>query len=169
MSSKGEKIIRSLFLSIPAASIITISIITIMVFLMIQGQWSFSDVSNLYLRSPFILQAFINLIFLWILAFSGARLFSAKKPRTKSGNYSFSLLSLMLGVLLHPMVYGIAWFLPVTYSLFGPYHKAMVIFTAPTQIKMTLFENIIFHIFTPQVMLGILVSSIAFKRGLLNK
>lgn len=153
-------------MSIPIVSMIAVSAIIILVFFMIDGEWNLGDISNLYFRSPFLIQAFINLMVLWLIAFLGARLFSDKKPKTKRGNYSFSFLSFTLGILLHPMVYGIAWFLPVTYSLFGPYNKAMVIFTAPSEMRMTSFASIIFHIFTPQVLLGLVVSAIAFRRGL---
>lgn len=165
MNKKKDKVIRGFFLAIPITSIVVIFIIMILVFIMIKGELKLSDISNIYLRSPFILQGFINLIFLWILAFLGARLFDDKRPKTKQGNYSFSLLSLMMGILLHPMVYGIAWFLPVTYSLFGPYHKAMVIFTAPVGANPETFVNVIIHLFTPQVVLSLFISTIAFRRG----
>lgn len=95
--------------------------------MMAEGQGlGFQDyIQMAYLRFPYVLQIGINGLIFLILCLGGYKIDGKR-------HMSWVWLSLACAFVSHPMVYGIDWFMPSSYSLLTYRHSPVLVIGLPT-------------------------------------
>ncbi len=136
----------------------------------VKNPWDFSSwMTMLSARSGYILLSVVNLLLFIAVCICGALLYSKRFKNTPRALVIIAAICFMSAFLLHGMVYGIDLFIPSTYSLFSPDHRTLMLigFMQGSPFDTTPWASLVsafIHAFAPQVVLGLVVGSIAVRR-----
>jgi hypothetical protein len=122
-------------------------------------------------RSPYVIQALGNLLLLELVFVCGMVLCARRLGRSLVLLRIVAVVALICAILLHAMVWGVDLFVPESYSLLAPYHRAMLLF--PAQL-VGLYGNgvladsvlsVFIHLLAPQILLPIVIGIVAARRA----
>lgn len=177
---KHGTIIRNLFLLFPCSVFIFFVFASVYAVFLIKGDTlsGQSLLNMIQVRSPYIIMAFVNLILFFIICLSGARMYGKRRPANRRVYLTIGFTACVCTFLLHAMVYGIVLFIPVSYSLFGPSHITISVFSVAPNVAASLsglkqilpdflfiILDFLIHCAAPQFLTGMFVAAVAFHRA----
>ncbi|MFT8637410.1 MAG: hypothetical protein ABF811_05560 [Pseudoclavibacter sp.] len=122
-------------------------------------------------RSPYVIQAFGNLLLLELVSVCGMILCARRLGRSRVLLRIVAVIALICTVLLHAMVWGVDLFVPSSHSLLAPYQRPMLLF--PAQLigiygngtVVDSVPSVFIHLLAPQVLLPIVIGIVATRRA----
>lgn len=173
--------LKTIFLSLPFFLLFVCLLFSVLAIIFIANhpRITFLDIRTmLKLRWPFIQMALVNYCAFCAVCFSASYLYGKERLSLFKVRVA-ALVTIIAGVLMHAMVYGICLFVPVHYSVFGLNHLTMVIFPVIPRSERcfstgSLWDvglNAFLHCLAPQTLFAafVFVKAIKLSATMINK